>query len=1140
MTSAITTATVEAAIPPTCPERQPYWRHSGLPVPSSEQHRVMTSFAHGDNIVVRAVAGAGKTTTSLMMAWHNACISPTKSTLLIVYNRGLADDTKKRVASLSFPEGSLTVLTIHSAAGKAYSTNRNGPNRRVIRTDVELYKYLTASPFGDSFPEDSLLFRDTTDGFSTVIVDEAQDLTADRVQLIRMILHHRPMDQHHPRRRQLVLVGDDTQAIYEYSGTSTLFMREPETTFFNDDVGSRPFARHFQNASYRFGTHIANFIQTDILNGYAYDDACRRALRGMNAAVEDRKPEMYICSKVTQETVQFFADMIYGDIVKYGITNVFILTYSTNNLSNLIRRIVNQLAAQHHIATNVHASKKAPEVAGADVSVFEIDKLLVTSLHSSKGREKKAAYVFGADEVNLQRFFKDWYFAKSVPYIFHVGLTRAKERLVLVSSAEAPFLRSFKTDTLADRVDVYVVSDGGRCSDAPMSREEVVCYDSKNNIRGQLLSDDIVVSLLSSSSSKCPCVKSVTHLVKDVPLSEKELILGACGVACSRRQTCRIEETRKYNIPTHHSGPPVSGVPTTIQFGNRGGLTNVSAYYGIAIHNYAQVIVIGHCNSFVNVLLAACLKTLHPIRLHNTKNNTTTENVYANLSKLCPLEGYTSIIICVLDFLNYTSDNGWFDHLTFGPANYNAPGFAAELVSCIKNFVQNSSSDFIRTNIEHLVNLMQWYVTGSREKKSKDKSCSFAENKALQCKLNIFSFVHSVVSSGLHSFTTISTQKGKDIEFLQLSPADLFQLALCADTLTNEYLQPAFEYFDQRDIRTDHIEAQAKKIVAELYRHRSECTSSGDSNNAVASASSFYSSFEVPCRVDMQHPVTSGMEIPIQQVTSPHAHGPLEEKALHCNPSRSVLSNPTLCDNLAAAVVHEASKKQHCIDASHKVCPDAIQPLGKVVGAKTIKECRDQLRDKCINIDMDFVHLFKNSHLSLVGRMDYVSCYSSSATRATTGLDESDSSVPQQQLLPRYVIYEFKNTLEDDNEDHALQIQAYMAMLTLALIQSSSSSMGASLHPSTSFDVTSHTVTGRVLNTIKCSVREYTFQSSTNDHAVSREQEADALVSACHRILRAVASSQHNWYQDCPLLSGIHSVNWSAQCGRWHAETSDN
>lgn len=1100
-----------------------YWRHRSLPIPSTEQEAVLTSFAQGKNIVVRAVAGAGKTTTSLMMAWHNACIG--RSTLLIVYNRGLADDTKKRVASLSFPDGSLTVLTIHSAAGKAYSTKRSGPHRRVIKTDVELYNYMTTC--GDIFPEDSLLFRDAIGGFATVIVDEAQDLTAERSHLIRAFLHHGGM------KRQLVLVGDDTQAIYEYSGTSTVYMRAPEETFFKSECSQ--FARHFQNASYRFGQCIAHFVQTDILNGYRYDEACKRALTGMNAASKNRKPEMYIYSAVNLDTAQFFANLIYDDIVKYGITNVFVLTYSTNNLSNLIRGILNQLAAQHHIAANVHASKKAPDVSGADVSVFEIDKLLVTSLHSSKGREKQAAYVFDADEVTLQRYFKDWYFPKSVPYIFHVGLTRAKERLVLVSNSKAPFLRSFDVPTLADRVDVFIILKGNKCSPVQLTSADIVKYAEEHNIR-----DGMSVNITSVVGKDTPkWIFPMSSIVKDVPLSEKELLLGACIPTPPHhsRGFRRIVETRKYKLPAVTQCGGVSlvdfspKVPTTIQFGNNGGLTNVSAYYGIAIHSYAQILITGQCNSFVNVLLAACLKTLHPISTRNSSN--ATENIYETLSKTCPIESYTAIIDCTYQFMYRATKNISLDNINFGPAEFSSNGFALELKNCIEDFRENSA--YIRYNIERLVNLMHYYISGSRKKKSENNSCSFAENKALKCKLHIFSLMHSVVLSGLRQFesggSNIPAENNR--EFLKLGPNDLFQLALCADTLSNEYLQPAFEYFDERDIQTDYITLQAKKIVDELYRHRSECLVDEFGCSGVNNASPkvvFYSSFEVPCNVIMRHPVTFGTEIPHPQFTSPKCHPPVEENTVHCNPSINVLSNSAMCRNLSAAVVLEAFKKQQCIDAWRKVddtTPD--MPANKVTGSKTMEKCFENLSDKCINIDRQFVHLFKYSNISLVGRMDYVSCCSSStkqfypdaATDATTGTADGNNEPPPTR---RYVIYEFKNTLDDNNEDHVLQIQTYMTILTLAIMQNGNTPL--------SFKTASCMVTGRVLNTVNCSVKEYNFQQPVDHTELLTIDDNDDCSISCQRILRAVVSSIRNWNTECALLAGVTTADCTAEC-KW-------
>ena len=67
-----------------------------LPPPSDEQQEVISYFTQGYNLMIEAVAGAGKTTTLLMLA-SIAHQNFKVKTLILTYNRNLKDEITQKI-----------------------------------------------------------------------------------------------------------------------------------------------------------------------------------------------------------------------------------------------------------------------------------------------------------------------------------------------------------------------------------------------------------------------------------------------------------------------------------------------------------------------------------------------------------------------------------------------------------------------------------------------------------------------------------------------------------------------------------------------------------------------------------------------------------------------------------------------------------------------------------------------------------------------------------------------------------------------------------------------------------------------------------------------------------------------------------
>ena len=95
---------------------------------SQEQQNAVDHFARGENVVLNAVAGSGKTTFVL----HLAQQLPQRKFLLLTYNKRLSVETKEKCQALGI--ANLRVYTFHACATFLYAC--------VIYTDAKLKKCL--------------------------------------------------------------------------------------------------------------------------------------------------------------------------------------------------------------------------------------------------------------------------------------------------------------------------------------------------------------------------------------------------------------------------------------------------------------------------------------------------------------------------------------------------------------------------------------------------------------------------------------------------------------------------------------------------------------------------------------------------------------------------------------------------------------------------------------------------------------------------------------------------------------------------------------------------------------------------------------------------------------------------------------
>lgn len=161
-----------------------------LPLPSEEQIAIIDKLAGGENAIVNAVAGAGKTTTSLLIAQYFK--SRKKKILLLTYNSKLKQEARKRAKSLELDN----VMECHS-----YHSFCNCYYARCFNEDM-----LKEIVCKDTCPYKQLRLYDI------IIVDEAQDMTPLMYAAVRKILRDIKATPCSP---QFVITGDWRQCIFK-------------------------------------------------------------------------------------------------------------------------------------------------------------------------------------------------------------------------------------------------------------------------------------------------------------------------------------------------------------------------------------------------------------------------------------------------------------------------------------------------------------------------------------------------------------------------------------------------------------------------------------------------------------------------------------------------------------------------------------------------------------------------------------------------------------------------------------------------------------------------------------------------------------------------------------------------------------
>jgi hypothetical protein len=358
-----------------------------LPNISSEQQRILDNVKKGCNIQVDAVAGSGKTTTSLYIASSQ----PDKSVLLLTYNARLKMETRQKAASLGLDN--LEVHSYHAFCVKYFDPKGY--------TDAGILRFLDKKPKPCSF------------GYRVVIIDEAQDMNPLYFRLVCRILQN-------TEKAQVVVMGDRKQSIYGFNKADPRFLTRSPDIFPNND---REWKQAALSTSYRVTQPMAKFL----------NECCTGALPVRS--VKNGDPVRYIvCSTYgfrPLSEVEFYLRQ------GYRAEDIFILAPSVKCNRSPVRILANRLTEK---GVPIYVPTSDDEKLDDDVLR---NKIVFSTFHQVKGLERPIVLVFDFSEQYFRYYGKDLP-TDEIPNTVYVAITRAMSRLTVFHDDSTPYFSFLK------------------------------------------------------------------------------------------------------------------------------------------------------------------------------------------------------------------------------------------------------------------------------------------------------------------------------------------------------------------------------------------------------------------------------------------------------------------------------------------------------------------------------------------------------------------------------------------------------------------------------------------------------------------------------------------------------------------------
>lgn len=346
---------------------------------SEEQQLIVELVKTGVNVFIDAVAGSGKTTTSLYITKNNI----QKNILLLTYNAKLKIETKEKAKLLNL--SNIEIHSYHAFCVKYFS--------KKAYNDTGILAYLKQKIKNEPFKKFN---------YDIVIIDEAQDMNPLYYELVLNILKYL-------NNYQLIIMGDRKQTIYAFNKADNRFL------IYSSQIYKGIWKNAKLTTSYRITNQMAIFL----------NECCKGTLP-ITASKNGAKVRYIICDAYGQTPFLKVFDYLQ---MGYNFSDIFILSPSVRSERSPVRKLANLLTS-NDIPIFVPTSDEEH----LDEDILK-GKIVFSTFHQVKGLERKVVFVFNFDSGYFEYYDKNSQKDK-IPNTLYVASTRAKEHLILIQGED--------------------------------------------------------------------------------------------------------------------------------------------------------------------------------------------------------------------------------------------------------------------------------------------------------------------------------------------------------------------------------------------------------------------------------------------------------------------------------------------------------------------------------------------------------------------------------------------------------------------------------------------------------------------------------------------------------------------------------
>ena len=349
-------------------------------IPSSEQLLIINS---KNNTIVDAVAGSGKTTTAILLASDNK----NKNIFQITYNSMLKIEVREKLSKYKITN--MKIHTYHSLVTNFYDNSSFDDEhlKKIIKNNIPL--------------------KNKIDKIDILLIDEVQDMTLDYFKLVHKFINDtesKPI---------IYLFGDEKQCIYQFKNASAQFL-----TLANK-IWNIEFNKLNLSTSYRLTNQISWFI-----------NKCMLKTNKIQTVRDGPKVDYYICNSFTiaNKIGLSIRNLIKNENLKED--DFFVLVPSIKSESPY-KKLENYL-----VKFGIKCMTPISDDVKLDDSVIK-DKVVFTTFHQSKGRERKVVIIYNFDNTYFS-FFGKTLDQNICPNIFYVAVSRASYKLIIIQDEKNP------------------------------------------------------------------------------------------------------------------------------------------------------------------------------------------------------------------------------------------------------------------------------------------------------------------------------------------------------------------------------------------------------------------------------------------------------------------------------------------------------------------------------------------------------------------------------------------------------------------------------------------------------------------------------------------------------------------------------